>query len=105
MLYLVTGKLATRELLTGPHEETVQVFQNRILPSISLLLELQAAGQVLAGGVPAGTREVVFILRLAAGESHLSIRRLLYRLPVFPHYEWDVTPLESFDEWLTLLKG
>src|SRR6516225_6727484 len=99
MLYLVSGTLNHRELLHLPHEDFVPVVQKVVGPSLQLLGQFQREGKLLAGGVRASSQELVFILSLPPAASHLVVRGLLVQLPIFPHYDWQVTPLESFEEW------
>jgi hypothetical protein len=99
VLYLVSGTLRARELLSKPHEEFVQFVQKTIVPSLQLLVQFRSEGTLLAGGVRASTQDVVMVLSLPGAESHLVVRRLLTQLPMFPYYDWQVTPLESFEEW------
>src|SRR5262245_13787638 len=104
MLYLVSGTLDRREFLTLPHEELVDWVRTVIVPSAAILKQLRAEGKLLAGGVRAGTPDLLFVLDLAA-DSHLAVRRLLMQLPMFAHWRWEVTALESFEEWSQLLGG
>src|SRR5262249_2900445 len=99
MLYLVSGTLRTRELLSRPHEEFVQFVQKTVVPSLQLLIQFRSEGKLLAGGVRASSQDLVFVLHLPDAESHIVVRHLLLQLPIFHHYDWQVTPLESFEEW------
>lgn len=104
MLYFVSGKLRSGQLMQAPHEEFVQMTKRLIQPSLEMLLEMQQKGEVLAGGVPAASQAVMFILRLSGASSHLAVRQRLFQLPIFNLFEWTVTPLESFEEWRSLVK-
>lgn len=101
MLYLVSGSMISRELLSGPHEQFRDLVQKMVVPSIKMLTDLMGEGKLLAGGVRAGSPDVVLILELT-GESHIMVRRQLHQLPIFPLYRWEVTPLESFEDWTKL---
>ena len=105
MLYLVSGELHNYELLNAPHEQFVQLMRRIIVPSLELIVQQQEAGKIVAGGVPAGSQKLVFILDLPMVESHLAVRHLLHGLPLFGYYRWEVTPLESFREWLSSFKS
>src|SRR5437660_3346782 len=104
MLYLVSGELLDHGLLNAPHEEFVQLIRKVILPSLELIVRHQEVGTVVAGGVPAGSQRVVLIVDVK-GESHRAVRQLLVGLPLFGYYRWEVTPLESFQEWLTSVRS
>ena len=104
MLYLVSATLQSRELIAAPHEQFREMIQKVVVPSFDLLLQFQAEGKILAGGMRASSPDLVFILDLPA-DSHLAVRRLLFQLPIFGHYRWEVTPLESFKECSGLLHG
>jgi hypothetical protein len=88
-----------------PHDEFVKLMRNTVFASLEELIQLQKAGEIVGGGIPAGSQDVVFILKLATASSHLAVRQRLFRLPIFNHLHWEVTPLESFDEWLSMMKG
>jgi Muconolactone delta-isomerase len=105
MLYLVTAELHNYALLNAPHEEFVQLMRRVIAPSLELIGEHQEAGKIVAGGVLAASQKLVFILDLPKAESHLSVRQFLHGLPIFGYYRWEVTPLESFHEWLSTVKS
>ncbi len=105
MLYLVTGTLNNRELLHRPHEEFVQVVQRVVVPSLQLLIQFDGEGKLLGGGIRASSADPVFILSLPSAESHIVVRRLLAQLPIFAHYDWQVTPLESFEDWARQFAG
>ena len=104
MLYLVSGELHSPGLLNLPHEEFVQLIRRVIGPSLELIVQHQEAGAIVAGGVPTGTQRVVMVADVK-GDSHMAVRHLLAGLPVFSYYRWDVTPLESFREWLSSVKS
>jgi Muconolactone delta-isomerase len=100
MLYLVSGELHNDALLNLPHEEFVQMVRKVVTPSLELIVQQQHAGRIVGGGVPAGSQRVIMIVDVK-GESHRAVRELLVGLPIFSHYRWEVTPLESFQEWLS----
>lgn len=104
MLYLVSGELHNYGLLNLPHEEFVQLIRKVFAPSLELIVQQQAAGKLVAGGIPAASQRLIFVLDLKA-ESQLAVRQFLNGLPIFPYYRWEVTPLESFQEWLSNLKS
>ena len=103
MLYLVSGTMHSRDLLSRPHEEFIEVVKGKVAPSLKLIEQFQKEGMLLAGGIPAGSQDLVFILNLPVGETHFAVRRLLLQLPIFPFYQWQVKPLETFEEWSSLV--
>ena len=101
MRYLIRGKLTPgQDLFRLPHDEFVQLIQTRVIPSMRLLVSENPHGKVLAGGVPAGGRDVVMIVDFRGEDSHRPARRFLTALPIFEYYDWEVTPLETFEEWI-----
>jgi hypothetical protein len=86
-------------LLSRPHEEFVQFMMKTVVPSLQLLTQFQSEGALLAGGVRASSQDLVIVLSLPPAESHMVVRNLLTQLPIFTHYDWQVTPLEPFEEW------
>jgi hypothetical protein len=63
-----------------------------------MMVEQNPHGKVLAGGLPAGSRDVVLIADLRGQDSHRIVRQFLLSLPVYDYFEWQVTPLETFEE-------
>jgi hypothetical protein len=99
MRYLITGKLArAHDVLTMSHEDLVQFVRSRVAPSLRILVDQIPHGRVLAGGLPAGGRDMVMIADLRGEDSHRVVRQFLVSLPVYDYYEWQVTPLETFEE-------
>jgi hypothetical protein len=97
MHYLITGRLSGNDDHRRlPHEEFVQAVQTKIGPTLTLLADEHA--KVLAGGVPAGSQDLVMIVDLKGNDSHRCVRRFLVTLPVFDAYDWTVVPLETFAE-------
>jgi hypothetical protein len=106
MQYLITGKLARAdEVLRLPHEEFVQLIKSRIAPTLQMLVGENSHGKVIGGGMPAGGRDFVMIVDLKGHDSHRCVRQFLWALPLFPYYDWDVTPLESFQEMAQAVQG
>lgn len=105
MHYLISGKMIrVTESLSLPREQFVDLIRSRFVPAFQMLAEAKGLGKILAGGTPAGSRDCVMIVDLV-GDSHLAVRQFLSALPVFDYYEWNVTPLETFEEWLTMIQG
>jgi len=98
MRYHIRGKLIASDLVRLPHEEFVHLIQSKFAPTLRALNSDATHGKVLAGGVPAGGRDIVMIVDLKNAESHTAVRQFLVSLPIFDYYEWETTPLETFEE-------
>jgi muconolactone delta-isomerase len=99
MLYHVRGTLAQAQLRAATHAEFLELVRSLVRPTVALLEGFRRDGRVAAGGVVAGTADVLLILDLPDGSPHAAVRHLLTQLPLFGHYTWDVTPLEGFSDW------
>ncbi|MFO0946013.1 MAG: hypothetical protein U1D30_08710 [Planctomycetota bacterium] len=99
MLYFVTGTLVDRGPMSKSHDDFTAFFKQHVAPSIELLDRWQREGTILAGGVKASEPDVLLIVEVSSANTHMSVRNLLFQLPVYQYYQWDVTPLESFAEW------
>jgi hypothetical protein len=100
MQYLITGNLARKEVLGMAHADFVKVVQSAVAPTLSMLAEANPDRKVLAGGLPAGSRDVVMIVDLRSEGSHHCVREFLMSLPIFEYFDWHATPLETFEEIL-----
>src|SRR5713226_5335296 len=98
MRYHFKGKLINRDLVRLTHEEFVHLIQSKFAPTLRALISENTHGKVLAGGVPAGGRDIVMIVDLKNAESHAVVRQFLASLPIFDYYEWEIIPLETFEE-------
>jgi hypothetical protein len=98
MRYHIKGSLINREVGRYTHEEFVHLIQSKFAPSLRLLSSDTSHGKVIAGGVPAGGRDIILIVDLKNSESHAAVRNFLVSLPIFDHYEWEAIPLETFEE-------
>jgi hypothetical protein len=78
----------------GFPEETLEALENRVLPAFETLIRLEASKKILAGGVPAGGRALVFIMEAS---SHEEVDRLLRKLPVWGALKWEVVALQTFE--------
>jgi hypothetical protein len=106
MQYQITGKMIqSAEILRLSHEDFIRQIQSRVLPSLRLLLESNVHGRLLAGGMPAGSRDLTMIVDLKADASHLVVREFLVSLPIFDYYDWQVTPLVTFEEMVKQIRG
>jgi hypothetical protein len=97
MIYQINGTLIRQDVLRLPHEEYVQLMASKMVPSLRILITETPGTRLLAGGMPAGGRNLVMIVDLQ-GDSHRVVRHFLASLPLFEYYEWQTTPLESFEE-------
>jgi hypothetical protein len=90
MTYLVSGN-------AGPGfataREALQVLENVILPGFDAIIAMEAAGKIVAGGVPVGDRSFVFIAEAPGNDA---LDELLRDLPMWGVLQWTVTPLQSF---------
>ena len=103
--YLIKGKLIAPDLLRLPHAEFIQIVRAKFVPALKLLVEGSAAGKVLAGGLPAGSREFVLVADLPDQNTHRVVRQFLQSLPIVELYDWQVTPLETLAECLQAFEG
>lgn len=90
MKYLVTAGESPRFL---SRKKAVQVLEGQVLPSMNVLMKLEAQNKIL-GGLPVGERCFVFI---AEADSNDELDRLLHAIPVWGAMNWKVTPLETFE--------
>ena len=76
------------------------LLQTKLVPTLKLLHEGQArAGKVVAGGMPAGTREWHLIVELPHLNCHRGVNHFLQSLPVFEFFDWTATPLVTVAEY------
>ena len=91
MRYLVVGS-------GGPGfaspEEAFEVLHDVMLPSFSILIELEKKKKIIAGGLPVGDRSFVFIVE---AKSHDELDQMLRQLPMWGELDWDVTALQTFN--------
>lgn len=97
MIYHLNGTLIRQDILRLAHEEYVQLIASKLVPTLRILTADASGVRVLAGGAPAGSRNLMMIVDLQ-GDSHRAVRQFLASLPLFEYYEWHTTPLESFEE-------
>jgi len=92
MKYLVTGS-------GGPGfvslDEAIPLLENIVHPTFDQLAELEAAGKILAGGLPVGERSLVFIIDVASNDE---ADKLIQSLPMWGTLEWEVVPLQDFSK-------
>ncbi len=75
-------------------QELVNALETMVLPSLDTLINLEADGTIIGGGVPVGDRALAFVIE-ADSNDHLD--RLLRDLPIWGMLKWSVIPLEPFD--------
>lgn len=92
MLYLVEFK-ATEAGAPMSREQSIELLQNLIVPSLQTLANLEKEGRILGGGVFVGERAAAFIM---AAESHEEVTKVVRALPAWGVWEWHITPLETF---------
>lgn len=103
MRYFVSGKLKDRNLLAASRSDLQELVQKLAMPSINQLLDLERVGRVVGGGFRASSPDLVLILDVP-GDTHMGVRGILSEIPLFGHYDWEVTPLETFTEWQEYLR-
>ena len=75
-------------------EHIVSLAKQEVIPTMEALAKLRQDGKILAGGLPAGDRALVFIVDAASNDE---VTSLLQGLPLWSRHIWDVTPLESWE--------
>jgi hypothetical protein len=100
MRYQITGKFMAPELLHLPHAEWLKMVNTKLVPTLQILTGPNPHGEVLAGGYVAGSRDLVMMVDLKPANTHLAVRGFLSSLPIFDFYDWQVMPLDSFQEAL-----
>lgn len=89
MKYLVKGKAGPSSL---SDEDTAQLLENVVLPSLDQLAKWEKEGKVV-GGLPVGKRALVFILEASSNDE---VDKMLRSLPIWMGMKWKVIPLQSF---------
>jgi len=100
MKYLVTMELTGTPPAASP-QELVRWLEQMVIPSEEAVIKLEAEGKILAGGDLSGRRGWAFIVEAASNEG---LSRLLNRIPEWPLMKVDVTPLESYEERLAIIR-
>lgn len=103
MRYFVVGKPLPTYWQAHQGPAFQEHLQKVIVPTFHVLAQWREDGKLLAGGVPAASQQVLLVLELAA-TSHIEVRRTLFHLAIFDQFSWEVTPLESFEELLSVLQ-
>jgi hypothetical protein len=92
MKYLVVGS-------GGPGfssaEDAADMLNNMIVPNFKMLIEWEKKKKISGGGVPVGDRALVFI---AEAKSNDELDKMLRQLPVWGVLDWDVSPLQTFQQ-------
>ena len=70
-----------------------KLLEKVVLPSLDMLSKLEAQKKILAGGLPAGKREFIFILEASSNEE---VDKLVRDIPIWGSMKWQVTPLQTF---------
>lgn len=74
-------------------EEAIQVLEKGVLPTLDVLMKLEADNKIVAGGLPVGERKFVFILEASSSEE---ADQILRDIPAWGVFKWQVMPLQSF---------
>jgi hypothetical protein len=92
MKYLVVGS-------GGPGfssaEDAADMLNHMIVPNFKMLIEWEKKKKISGGGVPVGDRALVFI---AEAKSNDDLDKMLRQLPVWGVLDWDVSPLQTFQQ-------
>ena len=97
MRFLIKGELDNTAFCSDqPREENVRTLRSAIIPLVQSLMAHQLDGKILGGGV-IPLRTFVMIAELP-DTSLTAARRFLMSLPGFELFDWEITPLESFEE-------
>jgi len=72
--------------------ETIALLEQAIIPDFDTLVMMQAEGNILAGGLPVGSRAFVFIIEAASNDE---ADRIVRAIPFWGLLQWKVTPLQS----------
>jgi muconolactone delta-isomerase len=100
MRYLVHGEIVDPSYPVPP-QQFAQYLESLVIPSLERLVKLEAAGKVLAGGAPAGTRGTACIVEAASNDE---VGEILMSLPFWALLKWQVTPLESWQSRLNRVR-
>jgi len=100
MKYLVTMELTGTPPVASP-QELVRWLEQMVIPSEEAVIKLEAEGKILAGGDLSGRRGWAFIVEAASNEE---LSRLLGSIPEWPLMKVDVTPLESYEQRLAIIR-
>ena len=101
MYYQIEGRLIRHDLLNLSHEDFISLIRDKFTVAIRMLCESSEACEVLAGGMPVASRNLVMTLNFPKIDSHGTVREFLSTLPIFEYYEWRCIPLETFPELLS----
>jgi muconolactone delta-isomerase len=100
MQYLVVSEPIEMGVL--PPQQMAQLVEQKILPSLEVLIKKEAEGKILAGGAISGARAGASIVEAASNEE---VGDLLTSLPFWGMFNWTVTPLESYKHREKVLHG
>lgn len=89
--YLVEGEYIDPGVLL-PRDQAMGMIEAVITPSLEMLAKWAADGKIM-GGVAAGARRGVFVMKAASNEE---VDDMLGSLPFWGLLKWNVTPLHSF---------
>jgi muconolactone delta-isomerase len=71
------------------------MMEQMVFPSMEAVAKLQDQKKILAAGLVAGERSLVFMIEAA---SHTELSFVLVSLPFWGLVKWDVTPLDPIRE-------
>ncbi|MBI4671722.1 MAG: hypothetical protein HY741_08660 [Chloroflexi bacterium] len=85
----------------GAPQETLRHLEQMVMPAHDELMRMEAEHKILSGGVLSGRRGIVMVVD---ADSHAAVTQLLAGLPLWGSHQVEVSPLESFQERLALLR-
>ena len=91
MKYLVTASSGPGFSSTG---EAAKVIKSLVVPLFDEIARLEKEKKIVAGGLPVGERALIFV---ADAKSHDELDLMLRAIPGWGIFEWEVTPLQTFD--------
>jgi len=96
--------LVTTDQFSGPLPSPDQMgpLIERVASSLEKLNQLLRDGKIVAGGIPAGQKKLVFIVE---ADSNDEVTDLVHSLPMWLAHKWKITPLESWDHHLDFVRS
>ena len=99
--FLVRGRFIDPGALLDP-ERANEISLSKVLPSQERLAELEKLGKIAAGGVMAGSREIVMLVDV---DSNDELSTLISTLPFWGLLQWSVQPLQTFSSRVSLSRN
>ena len=100
MLFLVTAEDVRLDPFASD-EIRAKLLQEKVLPGLKKLAELEQQG-VVRGGLIAGTRDGAFVLE---AEGPDEVDRILLRLSLWHTMDWKIVPLQRLADRIANFEG